>query len=133
VPGVDTETVRAGYDAANDGDVDRMLSTWDEDVVVHDSSRPDPTDPEGEWHGHEGVRRYFGDWQESFDSSRAEILELIDVGERIYVAVRTRAHGRGSGIPIENERFHVFTMSDGQVVRFAVYADEAEARSAAGL
>jgi hypothetical protein len=132
VPDADLERVKAGYAAANDGDVEAMLEYWRADVVVHDESRPDPTDTDGEWRGHDGVRRYFADWQESFDESRAELLDVVHAGDRVLVAVHTRARGRGSGIPIENSRFHVFTMSGGMVVRFAVYADEAEARAAAG-
>jgi ketosteroid isomerase-like protein len=127
------ELVQAGYAALNQGGLEALLDGWDPAVVVHDVSRPDPTSADGDWHGHEGVRRYVGDWLDSFEESRSEPTEFRTAGEHVLVEVHAEARGRGSGIEIANDRYHMFTIRDGLVVQFGVYADEADALAAAGL
>jgi ketosteroid isomerase-like protein len=43
------------------------------------------------------------------------------------------AEGEGSGIPVENRSAHEFTIRDGVLVRWKVYADRTEALEALGL
>ena len=59
--------------------------------------------------------------------------EIIDAGDRVVVAIRMSGRGRGSGIDVEANWFHVLTARDDKAVRIAWYASRAEALEAAGL
>jgi ketosteroid isomerase-like protein len=124
------DLVRGGYEDAKRGDVEGLLARWHPEVVVDDPTRPNPSSPEGLYRGHEDVRRYFEDWDESFEETRHEPEEFIDAGDRLVVRVHSRARGRGSGVEIENDRYHVFTFREGLVESFTVVATRAEALDA---
>ena len=82
--------------------------------------------------GIEALRRFRdeGPWEElSFEAER--FVDLDD--ERVLVLVTAHATGRGSGIPLEWPVAHEFTIRDGVLVRFKVYANRDEALRAAGL
>jgi len=53
-------------------------------------------------------------------------------GDRVLVAMRQRARGKGSGVEIEEPRYQLFTFRDGKVFRFEEYSDEADALNALG-
>lgn len=53
--------------------------------------------------------------------------------ERVLVFVRVSATGHMSGVPVANQVAHEFTIRDGRLVRFKVYADRDQALEAAGL
>ncbi len=125
------EIVRASYDAINNQDFDAVLSIVDPDVVVIDASRPDPSSPDGAWRGKEGWGRFLLDWADSFDETRYEAVEVFSIGNVVVSEVSVRGRGRGTGIPVENRRFHVLTFREGKGIRLEVCADRAEALSAA--
>jgi ketosteroid isomerase-like protein len=81
--------------------------------------------------GMEEVRRFRdeGPWEElSFEPER-----FIDVDdERVLVMVRVRAVGKGSGVPVELENAHEFTIRNGVLVQFKVFSDRDEALEASG-
>jgi len=56
--------------------------------------------------------------------------EFIQSGDRILALVRWRGHGKGSGVEMEASGAHLWTFRDGLVVRFEVYRDREEARTA---
>ena len=53
--------------------------------------------------------------------------------EHVLVFVHVSVVGTESGIPVESDAAHVFTIRDGLVVYFKVYWDRDEALEAAGL
>ena len=53
--------------------------------------------------------------------------------ERVLVLVHVSVVGTESGIPVEMDAAHEFTIRDGLVVYFKVYGDRDEALEAAGL
>jgi ketosteroid isomerase-like protein len=125
------EIVRSNYDAINRFDPDAVLSFVHPDVVVVDASRPDPTSDDGAWHGKEGWGRFLLDWAESFDEMQFEPVEISVIGDVVISEVLARGRGRGSGIPVENRRFHVVRFSDGKGVRFEVCSEREQAEEAA--
>ena len=82
--------------------------------------------------GVEEVRRFRaeGPWAElQFEPER-----FFDVDEeRVLVFVRVTATGGGSGVPVEIDGAHEFTIREGLLVRVKVYGDRADALEAAGL
>jgi uncharacterized protein len=127
------EIVRRGVAAASRGDTADYLAFWDPEVEVFDPTRPDPASPDGVWRGHDAVERWLADWFDSFETTLLEPEEMIESGDNVVVRIHATAQGRGSGIEIENRRWHVYTFRDGTVARLQIYEDRASAMRAAGL
>jgi len=82
--------------------------------------------------GHEGVAAGFRDWFEAFEEFTIEPESFTLDGDRVLVAMRQRARGKGSGIEIEQRFYQLFTLRDGMVFRFEEYSEEADAWKALG-
>ena len=73
--------------------------------------------------------RWKGEWEDY------ELLpeEFDHVGDRVVVAVRMRARGRASGIPVDARLYDVYTLREGKIVRMDQFTRRSEALEAAGL
>lgn len=73
-------------------------------------------------------RRAFdaGDWH-------IEVLEVIDLGERVAAVVRQRGYGASSGAAVELEFAQVFTVRELKAVHVANYTSRQKALEAVGL
>jgi ketosteroid isomerase-like protein len=83
--------------------------------------------------GQEAVKGRLMAMLEVMGKPEIEPEEIIDAGEKVFVAIRIAARGRGSGIDMEANWFHVLTARDDKLVRIEWYATRAEALEAAGL
>jgi uncharacterized protein len=84
--------------------------------------------------GMEGLRVMLADRDEVWDEFHTEPNEFIDAGDRIVVVGRWIGKGKGSGIEVEQPTAHVFTLSNGRVVRWEFgHSDRREALEAVGL
>jgi ketosteroid isomerase-like protein len=84
--------------------------------------------------GMEGLRVMLADRDEVWDEFHTEPDEFIDAGDRIVVVGRWIGKGKGSGIEVEQHTAHVFTLSNGRVVRWELgHADRGQALEAVGL
>jgi uncharacterized protein len=104
-----------GLAAWNRGDYEAIVDMCHPDVEWTFSDRlPDAT---GRIKGKPEVRRFFqtftGDWSEI--SIRAE--RVVEAGEHVVAAVEFLARGR-DGIEVSMHFIHVWTVRDGQIVRF---------------
>ena len=120
----DVKNVKAGFDAYNDGDFERLLELWEEDVeivglLVGKSLR-----------GKAEVRSWLV--PEAIDQ-RGEPIEFRDVGGRVLVTCHWHTHGRGSGVDVDTRLYFLFTMRAGKVARLETFAEAQEALEAAGL
>jgi ketosteroid isomerase-like protein len=84
-------------------------------------------------HGQEPVKARLMEMLEAIEEARIEAVEFIDAGERTVIAVRISGRGRGSGIDVQANWFHVVTAQDDKAVRIEWYAERAKALEAAGL
>jgi ketosteroid isomerase-like protein len=123
--------VYRAIDAFNRRDLDAFLTVMDPHVeftpyeVMVQGGAP--------YLGHEGVRRW---WEESFavlPDLTAETHEVRDLGDVVFVAGVLRAHGAGSGAPIERQMWLAIEWRDGREVWWASFEGEAEALEAARL
>ena len=72
-------------------------------------------------------------WREPFDDFRWEPKEVL-LGEGCFVVVGDMAgRGRTSGLEVQTEESHVWTLRDGRMVRMQMFLDRSEALAAAGL
>ena len=76
-----------------------------------------------------GSRHYWGTW---VDYS-VEAEEIIDGGPSVFVLLRERGRGKGSGVPVDRRQYQVWTVRRGCIVRWESFGSRAEALEAAGL
>ena len=63
-----------------------------------------------------------------------KIDEIVDAGgDDVLVLGHYTASGRGSGVPVTGEHGYVWTVRDGQAVRFQWFQSHREASEAAGV
>lgn len=90
-------------------------------------------DDVGVLHGHEAVRRYWEQWDETFDEFRAEPEQLIDAGEQVVAAVRISGRMKDSEAVVDMRFWMNLTVRDGKIARGREYLTREEAFEAAGL
>jgi ketosteroid isomerase-like protein len=91
--------------------------------------------PEGAqvFRGPGGLKRWTASTKESWGEWRFELERFIDLGDRVVVLIHVVAQGGLSGVRLERDTAHVWTLSDGKVTRCDVYLDRSEALEALGL
>jgi ketosteroid isomerase-like protein len=92
--------------------------------------------PEGAqtFRGKEGLQRWTDTTREVWEEWRFIPERFLDAGgDRVLVLVRVVARGGASGVGLDRETAHMWTIEHGRVTRCEVYLDRAEAVAAAGL
>lgn len=123
----DEERLRRGYEAFNEGGVDAILGWLAPEITVRDrESGPDRETH----HGLIGIKELFESTMEAFDQFTLEPLEFVEVGDKMIVVLRQRARGRGSGVELDSEVAHVWTMGTGTPAGLRIYRDKEQALEA---
>jgi uncharacterized protein len=118
------QRLREGYEAFNRGDFEAVLELMHPDVEVHD--RPEVPDPR-DYEGLDGARAAFASVLEMFEQYEIEPVEFIDGDEYVVVVLRQRGRGLASGVDVEGEIVHVWTVRDGQAVDLRAFSSRADA------
>lgn len=120
--------MRSGYEAFNRGDFDATTELMHPDIEF---KRSDIAPEKGDLRGLEAIRA----WMEPdvFEEQNAEVVEVVENGDKLFAECLFRVKVRGSAMMIENRGFHVWTIEGGKATRLEFYADRAPAREAAGL
>ena len=113
------ELVRQVYDAAARRDTPAVHALYDESVELDNSGLG--LVGGGVYRGHDGLRRFFREWQEAWDHVEYDYDALIDAGEYVISLVTRQGQGRASGIAVEMPLALVWTIRDGKVVRVVWY------------
>ncbi len=95
-----------------------------------------PSDyPEGEpvFRGREGFDEMMAMLGDTWGKWRIEPERFFDARDRVVVFVRILAEGGASGVPIEIETAHVWTIRGARATAMHAYRDRSEALEAAGL
>lgn len=126
------EIVRAAWEAWNRGDMNALFEFYDP-AVEWDMTHSFVPGMEV-FHGHEGVRQFFREWQAFFAEYYAEAEEFIDADENVIVRVRQGGRGRVSTVTVEMPAYwQVYRLRGGRAMRVEIYRDEGDALVAAGL
>ena len=123
------EVVRAGIEAWNAGDMGAFGESYDPHVVVrYADGWPEGSEP---IMGREAVMRQWEQQREAFDADTLELIEIIDLGDRVV----TRFIWRGAGYgPEANMEFTgLWTVRKGRIFFVEFFWDHTEALEAAGL
>ena len=79
-------------------------------------------------------RKSFSVVRDTYEDFNVRVERFVDAGgDDVVVLARYTASGRGSGVPLEGEHGYVWTVRDGQAVRFRWFQSHREALEAAGL
>jgi ketosteroid isomerase-like protein len=92
---------------------------------------PDPT-PRPHY-GLNELAEYMRRFLESWDDLRMEATDYREAGDSFVVRVRRSATGSGSGVPLEDYAFHVWTFRGRRAIRMEGFEEESKALEAAGL
>jgi ketosteroid isomerase-like protein len=85
---------------------------------------------EGDFRGHEGLRRYLSELFTAFPDFRVQLDEFQLLGEGAVVKVRVRASGGASGASTDLTDWQALTLLDGRAAWWGFFRTEAEARTA---
>jgi ketosteroid isomerase-like protein len=124
------EIIRKMFEAYASGDFEASLADFDPEVEFDVSIRPEG----GLYRGPEGVAEAMRSWTGTWDDFRIEIEEIIDAGgDRVLAVDRQSGRGKGSGAPLDQQTFSVFTIRAGKIVRVVWLQTREQAfREAAG-
>jgi ketosteroid isomerase-like protein len=125
----DLETVRRGYEALNQGDVESALELVQPDIEWNTYLVPGPGG--GTYRGYDGVRELWTDVRNIFTDYRNDPEELIEAGDKVVSFICIRGRGSLSGAEVEARIAHVFTFRDGKILRVDSFEDRDEALRAA--
>jgi ketosteroid isomerase-like protein len=90
------ELARQAAAALSGGDLDRYFDYFDQDLVYY--TRADEPDA-GVYHGLEEFKRFFvTSWLETLKDFRADLDEVIDVGDQTISVAVVRGRGSASGV-----------------------------------
>ena len=123
------ELAQRASDAINRRDLDAYLALMDDDV----EAAPRVGVVEGDFHGHEGIRRWWGNLFDVFPDFSVEIVEIRDLGELILAALQLRGRGAGGDTPVDEMVWYVARARRGKCIWWATFQTRAEALEAAGL
>ena len=83
--------------------------------------------------GLEDVALMFLGWLASWDEYRQDPVDFIDAGDAVVVPYRCRGIGKDSGVQVEMDVTHVYTVREGKIASLREYMSKAEALEAVGL
>jgi ketosteroid isomerase-like protein len=126
----DIETLRAGYEAFNRGEVDSLFDAADPDIEFKPADRAANA---GIVRGGEAIKQFFDDLFEPFEQVDVEPQKFFESGDRIAVILRARFRPRGSSGVVENRIGHVWTFRDGKAVRLEIFPEREKALEALGM
>jgi ketosteroid isomerase-like protein len=107
---------------------------WERYATADLELEPPPIYPDmGVYRGLEEVRAFFRMLTEVWEEWDMEPGEMEAAGDHVLVPVQLHTRGRGSGLELPAQGFHLWTFRDGKAAKIKTFFDEAEARRAAGL
>jgi ketosteroid isomerase-like protein len=126
------QVVLAAYGVVQRGDSASPFDLADEDIVW-DMSGFELPDMARLYRGHEGLRDFWRDWLQAWESIEFTRLVPEDRGDHVIVEVDQRNRGRGSGVVVDFHYFQTFSLRDGKITASRMAGTRAEALEAMGL
>jgi ketosteroid isomerase-like protein len=121
------EVARAAYEAFRRGDLEEVGKYFAEDVVWE---TPDTLPTGGVIRGRDAVLGNFAELSKYWSKFNVDPDEYIDAGD--HVVVRGVQSVTGPGGSTESRYLHLFTLSNGKVVRGEFIADTVKGMEALG-
>jgi len=116
-------------EAANREDLEGALAFIAEDVVWIAARSA----VQGPYYGHDGIRAFFADNQESFERFEPVVEETRELADSVLVIGSIHVRGRGSGVDTVVPMAGIATYRDGKLVRWEDFRERERALAAAAL
>jgi ketosteroid isomerase-like protein len=123
------ETARRAYEAWNRSDMDAMLGVFHPDFAFMTSGVFPGLDPV--YVGHDGFRRFWHDFQDTWEANFISVHELRDCGHCVLALVTFEARGR-DGLEARRDSGGIWTFRDGLAARVDNRGNWKEALEAVG-
>jgi ketosteroid isomerase-like protein len=88
---------------------------------------------QGDYTGLDGVRRFFEDFAEHFETLQVHCPDVRDLGDRVLALGTAQATGKASGAETELPFTVVASFRNGRITHFTDFGDKDQALEAAGL
>jgi len=124
----DLEKIEELYRAQQKRDLRSILMLMSQDIEIIQSTE---LPWGGTYLGHDGVKKFLTTLSEHIDS-QVQVERLIDAGEKLAVVGRTVGKARKTKLEFDVPIVHIWTMLEGQVIRFEPYIDNATMLAALG-
>jgi uncharacterized protein len=85
------------------------------------------------YRGHEGMRQWFEDVAEYWESMWVEADQFLDAEEAVVVVGRVHGRGKSSGVAVEAPAAWVFHLRDARLTYLRLYLDPSQALESVGL
>jgi uncharacterized protein len=126
------ELVRGGYEMFARGQLEEAAALLSADADLADAGGLGIAGTAaGRRIGPAGFLQATADTREAFDDYTVEAKDFIDAGDSVVVVARISGRGRESGVEMEMQVAHLWTVRDGKVVSGDVYRTADEALEAA--
>ncbi len=79
------------------------------------------------------MQRWVATTKEIWEEWRFERQRFMSAGDKVVALVRVVARGALSGVPLDRETAHLWTVKHGRVTRCEIYLDRSDGVAAAGL
>jgi ketosteroid isomerase-like protein len=128
------ELVRRSTELWFCGDLDAWVETIDPDIGWDISTHPLPDVP-NHGRGREAfLTDMLGTYLSGWNDYSAELKELVDAGgDQVAVVLHETAKMRETGVTLDRDLVHLWTVRDGRGSFLRVFRTKAEALEAAGL
>jgi ketosteroid isomerase-like protein len=112
----------------------RLLAAAAAPLVHEDAVSVRPGIPGGnEYVGLDGFRQLWLDWLAPWTEYRTAVDEAFDCGERVLLLQTSSGRMEGTNREVKLSPGVVWTVRDGKIARFEVYADRTQAIKAVGM
>jgi ketosteroid isomerase-like protein len=114
------------------GDYEGWLAGIDPGIRVY--PRPEEPGADEVYVGHDAMFEYMGNWLGQWDEYSVEPVSYSDApGGRVLVVMMERGHMERSGIRLEEEFSHSFSVEGGMVTEWRMYDSHAQALEHLGV
>jgi ketosteroid isomerase-like protein len=121
------EIVRRALERWSSGDLERFIETLDPEIEWRTSGLYPDVDPV--YYGHEGFRKFWRDFHETWETLSMELLDAVAAGDQVAFSFRFDATGR-DGVRASRDQASLVTLRKGLLLRIQNYASWDEAREA---
>jgi uncharacterized protein len=125
------EVVRQYFPAYERGGLDAFAEFWHPDINWR--AAEGALDDVGLMEGPDALRHYYEQWEDTFETIRTEVEELVDAGDEVVAVVRGIGRMKESEAEVNIRYAIVFSIRDGKIAAGREYLTREEALEAAGL
>jgi ketosteroid isomerase-like protein len=123
-----SDTVRHAFDAWNRADWETVLSLMQPDIELDGTDRV--LNP-AVYRGRDGFMQFVTEVFEVWEEWRMDLEEAIEVDDRVFLAVRSSAKGKTSGLALDEVAYQVWTLREGRAQHISFHYDREKALATA--